>query len=125
MRNSAAGKLVLLSILLRLLFASLVVALPSDDNKLKKKEVKIYKASRAYSFVRYSENKIFQPDSSALSHFYNALDSLQNGTRQKVNVIHIGDSHIQADLFSGRVRSLLQDSAVFGNGGRGLIFPYT
>src|SRR5688572_1645422 len=123
MRNSAAGKIVLLSILLRLLFASLATALPTD--KSKKNEAKKAKASRAYSFVRYSENKIFQPDSLALSFFYHALDSLQAGTRKKVNVIHIGDSHIQADIFSGRVRSLLQDSAVFGNGGRGLIFPYT
>ena len=39
-------------------------------------------------------------------------------------MIHIGDSHIQADIFSGRVRTLLQDSAAFGNGGRGLVFPY-
>ena len=123
MRNSAAGKVFGLSIFFGLLFVCLAVAFPID--KSKKAKIEIAKASRTYKFIRYAENKIFRPDSSALSHFFNALDSLQNGTRQKVNVIHIGDSHIQADLFSGRVRSLLKDSAVFGKGGRGLIFPYT
>ena len=61
MRNSAAGKLVLLSILLRLLFVSLAVALPLDESKLKRREVKNSKASRSYNFVRYSENKYSSP----------------------------------------------------------------
>lgn len=37
-------------------------------------------------------------------------------------VVHIGDSHIQADWFSGRLRDLLQQQ--YGNAGKGLIFPY-
>ncbi|MES2689320.1 MAG: GDSL-type esterase/lipase family protein [Bacteroidota bacterium] len=37
-------------------------------------------------------------------------------------VVHIGDSHIQADWFSGRLRDLLQQH--YGNAGKGLIFPY-
>ena len=37
-------------------------------------------------------------------------------------MLHIGDSHVQADYFSGQVRKRLQ--AHFGNAGRGLIFPY-
>jgi lysophospholipase L1-like esterase len=37
-------------------------------------------------------------------------------------VVHIGDSHIQADFFSGKIRELLQ--AHFGNAGVGLVFPY-
>ncbi len=40
----------------------------------------------------------------------------------KINIMHLGDSHIQADHMSGRMRELLQFS--FGNGGRGLVFPY-
>lgn len=39
----------------------------------------------------------------------------------KVSVLHIGDSHIQPDIFPGRVRSRLQYA--FGNGGRGLLVP--
>lgn len=37
-------------------------------------------------------------------------------------VVHIGDSHIQADWFSGRLRDLMQQQ--YGNAGKGFIFPY-
>lgn len=44
-------------------------------------------------------------------------------TQQRVfKIVHIGDSHIQADLFSGQVRRLLQQK--YGNAGTGLVFPY-
>jgi len=39
----------------------------------------------------------------------------------KLNIVHIGDSHIQADVMTGRIRHNLQQK--FGNGGRGLIVP--
>ncbi|MBC7382241.1 MAG: hypothetical protein H7296_04505 [Bacteroidia bacterium] len=39
-----------------------------------------------------------------------------------IPVFHFGDSHIQADHFTGEIRKLLQQS--FGNAGRGLVFPY-
>ncbi len=38
-----------------------------------------------------------------------------------VNILQIGDSHIQADVCSQRVRKLLQER--YGDGGRGLITP--
>lgn len=38
------------------------------------------------------------------------------------SVVHIGDSHIQADVLTGRIRDNLQNE--FGNGGRGLITPF-
>jgi lysophospholipase L1-like esterase len=41
----------------------------------------------------------------------------------QVKVLHIGDSHIQADLFSGRMRERLQTFFPGLNGGRGFIFP--
>ncbi len=39
----------------------------------------------------------------------------------KFAVLHIGDSHVQPDIFPGEVRNRLQ--YVFGNGGRGLLVP--
>lgn len=54
--------------------------------------------------------------------FFKKLQQLENGSLQKVNIVHIGDSHIQADFFSGKIRKQLQEK--FGNAGRGLIFPY-
>ena len=54
--------------------------------------------------------------------FYEKLRLLKKGQIPRVTVLHIGDSHIQPDSLSGEVRHGLQ--ALFGNGGRGLCFPY-
>lgn len=37
-------------------------------------------------------------------------------------IMHIGDSHVQGDYFSGEIRMQLQYQ--FGNAGRGILFPY-
>jgi len=71
--------------------------------------------------ARESENTILGKDS-ALWHFFGALDSLKANPGRTLSIVHIGDSHIQADYFSGMLRVLLQEK--FGNAGRGLIFPY-
>ncbi|MBS3914322.1 MAG: LysM peptidoglycan-binding domain-containing protein [Bacteroidetes bacterium] len=61
--------------------------------------------------------------------FYNkfVLESLfqkmQNAQNKRVSILHIGDSHVQADIFTGEIRNLLQKA--FGNGGRGMVFPYS
>jgi LysM repeat protein/lysophospholipase L1-like esterase len=58
-----------------------------------------------------------------LTTFLNKLKALQNTKEGKVNVVHIGDSHIQGDVMTAVCRQNLQKS--FGNGGRGLVFPFT
>lgn len=78
-------------------------------------------AYAAYKFIKKDQNKI-ENDSLALSLFYEKLYQLQHTKSGRVNIVHIGDSHIQADFFSGSVRQKLQ--LKFGNAGRGLIFPY-
>lgn len=57
-----------------------------------------------------------------MKHFYRQLSRLEAGRQRTINVVHIGDSHIQADWFSGEVRRLMQRR--FGTAGRGLVFPY-
>jgi hypothetical protein len=58
----------------------------------------------------------------ALSAFYKALRELQTGNRTKpVTILHLGDSHIASDRFSGDLREHLQ--ARFGSAGRGLMIP--
>ncbi|MGB1248435.1 MAG: LysM peptidoglycan-binding domain-containing protein [Chitinophagales bacterium] len=54
--------------------------------------------------------------------FFEKLKQLENGEIDRVNIVHIGDSHIQADWLSGTIRVRLQ--RVFGNAGRGLVFPH-
>lgn len=58
-----------------------------------------------------------------LKPFFIKLDKLQTTKSGKINIVHIGDSHIQADLMTNPVRKRLQEE--FGNAGRGFIFPYS
>jgi hypothetical protein len=46
-----------------------------------------------------------------------------HNNQSKFVIAHFGDSHIQPDYFTGYVRSALQQ--IKGNGGRGMIFPYS
>lgn len=77
-------------------------------------------AYKAYKFIRTDLN-IIKNDSS-LFFLYDKLIQLEKTKKGRVNIVHIGDSHIQADIFSGSIRQKLQ--LKFGNAGRGLIFPY-
>ena len=54
--------------------------------------------------------------------FYKKLLQVKERDSGVVNIIHIGDSHIQPDFISSVVRNNLQ--AFFGDAGRGLVFPY-
>lgn len=67
------------------------------------------------------------PDSSVreyapLLDFFAALDSLRAGKDTVVTVVQLGDSHIQAGHYSGRMMRLMQQQ--FGNAGRGWIAPF-
>lgn len=55
-----------------------------------------------------------------LARFHAALDGLANHTRKEhVRVLWLGDSHGQADFWTGRVRTILQKR--FGSGGPGFV----
>lgn len=65
----------------------------------------------AQPVLMHDDNVIYQPQPITID------------TYNKVfKVVHIGDSHIQADWFSGKLRSLLQEQ--YGNAGIGILFPY-
>ncbi|AWK02912.1 peptidoglycan-binding protein [Flavobacterium crocinum] len=57
-----------------------------------------------------------------LKNFFEKLEQNENQKNQKINIVHIGDSHIQGDLMTNEIRKNLQQR--FGNAGRGLVFPY-
>lgn len=75
---------------------------------------------RRYPFLRMEQHFIRQPG--GLDGFFAKLDSLKRGSKQKINIVHIGDSHIQPDFVGQVLRSGLQQQ--YGNAGRGLLFPY-
>lgn len=58
-----------------------------------------------------------------LAPVFEKLYQLQNNKISKVNIVHLGDSHVQADIFTNVIRQILQ--AKFGNGGYGFTFPYS
>ncbi len=77
------------------------------------KEKAIPLFNTADNIIQYSQN---------LQNFTIALRNLKRNKKNKLTILHIGDSHIQADILTDKLRQLLQNK--FGNGGRGLIFPY-
>ena len=56
-----------------------------------------------------------------LEPFFESLYQLQFSGDRKINIVHIGDSHIQADYMTAVIRRNFQTH--FGNAGRGLIVP--
>jgi LysM repeat protein len=62
-------------------------------------------------------------NTSSLKLFFEKLYFLETQKGGKVNIVHIGDSHIQADLMTGVIRKTLQQR--FGNAGCGFTFPYS
>lgn len=67
------------------------------------------------------DSKLFSNEQ-FLSDIFEKLYHLENSDSGKVNIVHVGDSHIQAGFFTDAIRRPLQQ--VFGNGGYGFTFPY-
>jgi len=76
--------------------------------------------SRNYPFVHSILNRI--QTGSSLDTFYDKLYKLKTSGSGVVSIVHIGDSHIQADFLTSVLRNGLQD--FFGDAGRGLVFPF-
>ena len=72
-----------------------------------------------YPFINYEADTLI--NGIALLPFFNKLLKLENGDTSQVSILHIGDSHIQADMLTREVRKNMQWR--FGNAGRGLVFP--
>ncbi|RZK62655.1 MAG: hypothetical protein EOO59_01950 [Hymenobacter sp.] len=78
-----------------------------------------------YPFLRTSANHI-ENATIGLQRFYQRLRQARQQPAVlpggRVRVVHLGDSHLQADDYSDRVRHELQRT--YGDAGRGLVFPY-
>jgi lysophospholipase L1-like esterase len=77
-----------------------------------------------YSFIDYEKNYFVVPDTNTnFSLFFNKVDSLIRFGDRKMNILHFGGSHIQADMYTDEMRNMLNQLGPDMNGGRGLIFP--
>jgi lysophospholipase L1-like esterase len=74
----------------------------------------------AYGFEQREHNVVF--GAVHLDPVFEKMYRQKTGGQQIVRILHIGDSHVQADHFPGVVRENLQ--LRFGNAGRGLVVPF-
>ncbi len=80
---------------------------------------------KQYPFIKYEKNTIITPaDSNYLEGLYDKFDQIINYGEGKINIIHIGGSHIQADIYTNQIRKRFQSLQYDMNGGRGMVFPY-
>lgn len=57
---------------------------------------------------------------SAITGFHNAW---KTSSKNKFVVVHVGDSHVQPDIYPHEIRKRMQ--FLHGDGGRGMVFPYS
>lgn len=78
-----------------------------------------------YDFISFDKNKIeIYGSGTNMKFFFAKLEKLLTKGKGKVSVMHVGGSHVQADMMTHelRCRLLALDSDI--DGGRGLIFPF-
>lgn len=68
---------------------------------------------------------IFPAGNAAFAPFLHKIDSLLYTGSGTVNILHLGGSHIQADVISNRVRTRFVRDLQLPASGRGFVFPYT
>jgi lysophospholipase L1-like esterase len=81
----------------------------------------------AFPFIHYSENQLeFLGKDYGRSNYdklFATIDSVEHGTKKQIHILHIGGSHIQADVWTGEVRKRLREFIPNATGARGFIFP--
>jgi hypothetical protein len=77
-------------------------------------------------YIFLEHNKLQVPGSqNSLNHFFAKMKDLAFYGQGQIQVLHIGGSHIQADIYSNRMRNHLSNFLPNLMSARGLIFPYT
>ncbi len=66
----------------------------------------------------------FADDSPYFKTFFSKMDSMYEGKKEKLHIFHIGGSHIQADIYSNKIRTYLQNMNEISTSQRGFVFPY-
>lgn len=76
-------------------------------------------------YIHVEHNSLVLPGSNELQNaFFEKMVALMLFGEGKINVVHFGGSHIQADIYSNRMRQLLGSYLPNQQGARGLVFPF-
>jgi len=123
LKNTRKGGIALLSsgIKISSFFIFLLLAINSSGQVTLSDSVRVRDSVSIgeYPFINYEADTLL--NAGVLMPFFKKLRNLENGDSSQVSILHIGDSHIQADFITREVRKNLQ--LRFGNAGRGLVFP--
>ncbi|MDR3327015.1 MAG: GDSL-type esterase/lipase family protein [Prevotellaceae bacterium] len=79
-----------------------------------------------YKFINLKENyfKITENDSSVINNFFAKIKNIYTKKDGKVNILHIGGSHVQAGVFPEAIRQNLDFFNRELTPARGYVFPY-
>jgi len=78
-----------------------------------------------YDFINYKKNVLkFPGDSTSFINFFTKYKNIILKGEGQLEIVHIGGSHIQADIYTNRMRERMQSFYPGLNGGRGFIFPF-
>lgn len=77
-----------------------------------------------YTFINYEKNEFTIYDTLSYNSLFYEFTQIGLKGKGKVNIVHIGDSHIQADFLSGNFRKKIQSFFLGSISGRGFVFPY-
>lgn len=80
----------------------------------------VFDMPKTYDFASTYDNYIEY--ASKLQPLVEKLYQQRKAKNRMINIVHIGDSHIQADMMTEVLRASFQKG--FGNAGRGLVFPH-
>jgi len=79
-----------------------------------------------YDFIDTTQNVIkFPKGNASFTTFFNKMDTLVFENRGQVRILHVGGSHLQADVISGRIREHFIKEYPGASAGRGFVFPYS
>lgn len=90
-------------------------------------QVQDYQADhRLYDFIRYSDNQFMLiSDNPGYYNLFARFDTLIKAGKNQIKIVHLGGSHIQADVYTHYVRKELQSFYPGILGSRGFFFPYS
>jgi lysophospholipase L1-like esterase len=78
-----------------------------------------------YPFVNYNLNQVeFFRDSIDFYSFYRKLDRLINVGDGKLNIVHFGGSHVQADIWTSKLRENFNEFINQKQAARGWVYPF-
>ena len=78
-----------------------------------------------YNFIRYDLNTMHYPGNrEAFDRLDDKLEKLMATGEGRINIVHIGGSHIQAGTYTGQMRTRFQQLNGGMNAGWGYMFPY-